>query len=98
MILQKHDVELFKEWGYSEEHISKIQKAIEVSTYELCEAEAPYNTVKFLTASEAYKKLGHIEFLSGVARSTFSLHYSKNCATDKKHSVFFNSKSLYKVY
>lgn len=94
MILQTKDINILKEWGYSDKDIKQIQEAIEVTEYTKHELEPPYKDVKSLTALEAYKLLGNKMFLSGISRSAF--HWSASREYCKKYGVSFDSSKLFK--
>lgn len=96
MKLEERDINTLIEIGYEEKDISQIQKAIEVSTYNLHEAKPPYTEVKNLTASQAYKIVGRLEFLSGIARSAFHWSASRECLRRKEYLVGFDSTALFK--
>lgn len=94
MVLQTKDVNLLLSWGYQVAEIPQIQDAIYKSEYMQYELEPPYKEIKQLTAEEAYKKLGHRQFLSGISRSAF--HWSASREYSKKYGVAIDSSRLFK--
>lgn len=93
MILEEKDINILKEWGYSDNNIKQIQEAIEVTEYTQYELKPPYKDVKSLTVLEAYRLLGNEIFLSGISRSAF--HWSASREYCKKYGVSFDSRKLF---
>lgn len=91
MELTTKDIELLKSWGYLQEDIPQIQKAISRSSYSLYNGNT--DEENFISASEALDILGRKEFLSGISRSAF--HWSAS-RERKKYTVFFDSSALFK--
>ena len=92
MKLTTNDIELLKSWGYLQEDIPQIQKAISRSSYSLYNEKT--DDENFISASEALDILGRKEFLSGIARSAF--HWSSCRRTSKGDAIYFDSSALFK--
>lgn len=91
MRLTEKDKQLLKEWGYSEDDLRQIEKAIQKTktTYETYEL----NNIKKITRDEAIEILGRETYLSGICRSAF--HRSACRESEKGQRVYFNSSKLF---
>lgn len=94
MKLNKEERNTLTNWGYIEDDISQIERAIDVTIYELYKSEKPYKTIKLLSPKEAKELLGTDEFLSGIGRSAF--HCTASRQVDEKRSVMFDSHKLFR--
>ena len=92
MKLTTKDIELLKSWGYLQEDIPQIQKAISRSSYSLYNGKT--DEENFISASEALDILGRKEFLSGIARSAF--HWGSCRETSKGDVIYFDSSALFR--
>lgn len=91
MKLTKEDKKLLKDWGYPDEDLKQIERAITKTTYEL--AMNSFNTRdNKVTRNEAIKILGRKEYLSGIVRSAF--HWNACRQNDKGQIVYFDSSKL----
>lgn len=94
MLLEKKDIETLMGWGYRENDLHQIQKAIYLTVYEKHKLEEPYDTVKHLTAAQAHRLLGNKAFLSGISRSAF--HLSSDREYCKRFGVSFDSSTMFR--
>ncbi len=89
MKLTEEDKNMLIQWGYSEEDIPQIKKAIRVSqyyVYEIHQRDIP------ISLNEALELLGRGKFLSGIARSAF--HWSA-LRENNNVKILFSSKKLF---
>ena len=89
MKLTETDKNMLKEWGYSEEDIPHIEKAIRVSNYFLYKNQEKSTSI---SSKNALELLGKELFLSGIARSAF--HWNALRENDSI-KVLFDSKKLF---
>lgn len=89
MKLTEADRILLKKWGYSNEDIPQIEKAIGVSKYYLYKNQEDSTPI---SSPKALKLLGKEKFLSGIARSAF--HYSA-LRENNNVQILFDSKRLF---
>lgn len=94
MLLEKKDIDTLMGWGYREKDLHQIQKAIYLTVYEKHKLAEPYDTVKRLTAAQAYRLLGNERFLSGISRSAFHLSASREYC--KRFGVSFDSSTMFR--
>lgn len=94
MVLTKADKEYLLSINESEQYFPQIEEAMEVTKYELTDAEGR-ETIRSITRKEAIDLLGRETWLNGLDRSAF--HWTAMRETkDKKGYVLFNSSKLFK--
>ena len=89
MKLSIEDKKILKEWGYLEDDLPQIQKALNVTVYTLHTASGEER----ITADKARSILGDEIFLSGISRSTF--HWNSGRESKDGKYVSFDSSRLY---
>lgn len=84
MKLLKEDKKMLLNWGYLEEDLKQIQRAINKTNYILTDKQ----TENKITSEKAKDILGTEKFLSGISRSAF--HWSA-----MRDNIYFDSRKLF---
>lgn len=90
MKLQPKEIEILHKYGYPDEDIPQIEKAISKTKYYDCDN---LGHEKRISIKKAKELLGIEKFLSGVARSAF--HFTSFRDYNDTHGVFFDSHELF---
>lgn len=90
--LTKHDIEILKEWGYLDEELPQISRAITKTDY----FHYFNGNSEKITHKQARELLGDEQFLSGISRSAF--HYTAGREIEGKGSVSFDSARMFKEF
>ena len=90
MKVSKSDKEILIGFGYTEEDMDQIGRAMTKTVYTLCRSNGEE---KRISRAEAREILGDEEYLSGISRSAF--HWSSMRGEDG-NQVYFDSSRLVK--
>lgn len=90
--LTKQDIEMLRKWGYLDEDLLQISKAITNTDY----FYSNNGKEEKITHKQARELLGDEKFLSGISRSAF--HYSSSREIDGNGYVFFDSSKMFKKF
>lgn len=88
------DKALILSWGFPREDLPQIEKAAEITTYEVWGRNA-YKAERSITRRGAIRLLGRTTWLNGIARSAFHWTAARGIGEGERE-VLFDSRGLFK--
>lgn len=91
MKLTDEDKKILLDWGYTENDLEQIQRALVKTTYELYSDDN--REKRKISGKQARELLGQEKFLSGISRSAF--HYTSLRETSDGKEIIFDTYKLF---
>lgn len=88
MKLTNQDKEQLKDWGYTDQDIKQISRAIGCTVYTFKDER--------IAADKAVEIVGRVAFLSGIGRSAFHFSAAREATDGSQSVVLFDSSRLFK--